>query len=357
MSSSVASMRQQREPWGTIALAESGLLPDSLVRAGIRRLCAERLREEWRGGAERVGQRQVALLDSLRNSALALHTDLANAQHYELPPEFFQHCLGPRLKYSCCYFEQADTSLAQAEESMLTMYAERAELADGQDILELGCGWGSLTLWIAARYPHAHITAVSNSRLQREFILATAARRDLHNITILTRDVNQLELPAATFDRVVSVEMFEHVRNYATLMQHIATWLRAEGKLFVHIFCHRELAYPFEREGRDDWMGRYFFSGGLMPSEHTLLHFADHMIIERQWRISGTHYQRTANAWLRNQDAARDTLMPILASVYAADARRWWQRWRLFWMACAELFGYDHGNQWLVAHYRFHKRG
>jgi cyclopropane-fatty-acyl-phospholipid synthase len=304
-----------------------------------------------------VGQRQAALLNALRSSALALHADLANAQHYELPPAFFQHCLGPRLKYSCCYFEQADMPLAQAEEAMLAMYAERAELADGQDILELGCGWGSLTLWMAERYPHARITAVSNSRPQREFILAAATRHGLNNITILTRDVNQLELPAATFDRVVSVEMFEHVRNYATLMQRIGGWLRTEGKLFVHIFCHRELAYPFEREGHSDWMGRYFFSGGLMPAEHTLLHFADHLAIEQQWRISGTHYQHTANAWLRNQDAARATLMPVLASVYAADARRWWQRWRMFWMACAELFGYDHGNQWLVAHYRFHKRG
>lgn len=355
MNSTVASMRRQREPFGAIALAESGLLPDSLIRAGIRRLCAQRLREELLGGVEAADQRQTMLLDSLRTSALALHPDLANAQHYELPPEFFQHCLGPRLKYSCCYFESSDATLAQAEEAMLAIYGERAELADGQDILELGCGWGSLTLWMAERYPRARITAVSNSRLQREFILAAAARRGLNNITILTCDVNHLELPLAVFDRVVSVEMFEHVRNYAALMQRIGGWLRAEGKLFAHIFCHRELAYPFEREGRDDWMGRYFFSGGLMPAEHTLLHFADDLAIERQWRISGLHYYHTANAWLRNQDAARETLMPILVSAYASDARLWWQRWRLFWMACAELFAYDHGKQWLIAHYRFHK--
>ena len=355
MSTTTVRLHQQREPFGAIALVESGWIPDRLVRAGIRRLCAARLREESRDGMEATDARQAALLATLRQSPLAVHTDLANAQHYELPTAFFQHCLGPRLKYSCCYFERTDSTLADAEEAMLRLYATRAELADGQDILELGCGWGSLTLWMAERYPNARITGVSNSRSQREFIMAAAAQRGLGNIEIITCDVNQLELRAQAFDRVVSIEMFEHVRNYAVLLNSIVGWLRPQGRLFVHIFCHRALAYPFERDGEDDWMGRYFFSGGLMPAQDTLLRFADDLSIEQTWRVPGTHYQRTADAWLARQDRARDRLLPLFEAVYGDDARRWWQRWRMFWMACAELFGYDGGYEWLVGHYRFRK--
>ena len=236
---------------------------------------------------------------------------------------------------------------------MLALYGERAQLADGQDILELGCGWGSLTLWMAQHYPNARITAVSNSAPQRQFIEARCRERGYANVQVLTRDANQLELPASSFDRCVSVEMFEHMRNYATLLGRIGTWLRPGGKLFVHIFCHRTLAYPFETAGQDNWMGRHFFTGGLMPAADTLLSFQDALRIQDRWLVDGTHYQRTADHWLANQDANRDTVMPILRQAYGDAAGLWWQRWRMFWMSCAELFGYDHGREWMVAHYRF----
>ena len=233
-----------------------------------------------------------------------------------------------------------------------------AGLADGQDILELGCGWGSLTLWMAQRYPRARITAVSNSASQRAWIEARCRERGLHNVRVVTCDVNALELPPAAFDRCVSVEMFEHVRNHEALLGRIAGWLRADGRLFVHIFVHRLAAYVYDDHGEDNWMGRHFFTGGLMPAADTLLHLQRDLVLERRWLVDGTHYQRTAEAWLRNQDRERDALLPILAQAYGgpAQARLWFQRWRMFWMACAELFGYDGGQQWLVSHYLFAPR-
>jgi cyclopropane-fatty-acyl-phospholipid synthase len=336
-----------------IDLCERGLIPDSLTRLGIRRLCAQRLRDEHDGDAEAAWARFRGLLDELRQSPVAIETAAANEQHYEVPARFFQLCLGKRLKYSSCYYPRGDETLDQGEEAMLALYGERAELADGQRILELGCGWGSLTLWMAERYPNARITGVSNSNSQREHILAQAKARGLGNVEIRTCDVNRLELDEQ-FDRVVSIEMFEHMRNYATLLGRIARWLKPGGKLFVHIFCHRELMYPFETEGDDNWMGRYFFTGGLMPAADTLLHFQDDLTLEQQWRLNGRHYERTANQWLENQDRHRDEVMAVLREAYGEqEAARWHQRWRMFWMACAELFGYDGGNEWLVAHYRF----
>jgi len=340
---------------GLVGLAERGLLPDFLVRLGIRRLCASRLREERSGDAAAAWERHRQRLDELRASPVAIHTDAANAQHYELPPRFFELCLGKRLKYSSCYFPAGTESLDAAEEAMLALYAERAQLGDGQEILELGCGWGSLTLWMAERFPASRITAVSNSRPQRAFIESRCRERGISNVRVITDDVNRLRLDASRFDRVVSIEMFEHMRNYDTLLGRIASWLRPGGKLFIHIFCHRELLYPFETEGDDNWMGRHFFTGGLMPSADTLLWFQHDLRIEEQWRLAGTHYQRTADAWLANQDAHRDEVLDVLAQAYGADARLWNQRWRMFWMACAELFGYRGGNEWLVAHYRFAK--
>ncbi|HRQ64560.1 MAG TPA: cyclopropane-fatty-acyl-phospholipid synthase family protein [Xanthomonadaceae bacterium] len=339
-----------------VRLAESGWIPDALLRFGIRRLCAQRLREERADDAERAWERYTRLIDELRHSPVAIHTDAANAQHYEVPPRFFELCLGRRLKYSSCYFPAGIDSLDRAEEAMLALYGERAELADGQDILELGCGWGSLTLWMAERFRHARITAVSNSRPQRAFIEARCRERGIGNVRVITCDANRLELDAASFDRCVSIEMFEHMRNYETLMGRIAHWLRPGGRLFVHIFCHRELMYPFETEGDDNWMGRHFFTGGLMPSADTLLWFQNGLRIERQWRLSGQHYQKTANAWLANQDRHRDEVLQVLGEAYGkAQARLWQQRWRMFWVACAELFGYRDGHEWLVGHYRFVK--
>lgn len=338
---------------GVLGLAERGMLPDALLRLGIRRMCADRLRTERAGGLSAKGERQAQLIDVLRQSPVAIETAAANAQHYELPSGFFGQCLGPRLKYSCCYYPRGDETLAEAEDAMLSLYGERAELADGQRILELGCGWGSLTLWMAERYPRAHITAVSNSHGQRRHIEAQCRERGISNVQVLTRDVNTLTLEPGTFDRCVSIEMFEHMRNYQTLMQRIGGWLAPGGKLFVHIFAHRELAYPFETAGADNWMGRHFFTGGLMPAADTLLHFQQALRIERRWLVDGTHYQKTANHWLQEQDSRRDAVMAVLRQAYGDNARLWFQRWRIFWMACAELFGYADGQEWLVAHYRF----
>jgi len=338
-----------------IELCERGLVPDALTRYGIRRLCAQRLREEGIDRPALAQARFQGLLQDLRRSPIAIETAAANAQHYELPTRFFQLCLGARLKYSSCFYPTGAESLDQAEAAMLALYGERAQLADGQRILELGCGWGSLTLWMAERYPNARITAVSNSATQRAHIEAACQARGWTHVRVLTRDVNALELEQGSFDRCVSIEMFEHMRNYDTLFARIARWLADDGKLFVHIFCHRTLMYPFETAGEDDWMGRHFFTGGLMPSAETLLHFQQHLGLDDRWLLPGTHYQRTANHWLQRQDQNREQVMAVLREAYGRDAARWHQRWRMFWMACAELFGYDGGNEWLVGHYRFGK--
>jgi cyclopropane-fatty-acyl-phospholipid synthase len=337
-----------------IAMAERGLIPDTFLRYGIRRLCAARLNEENAGGIEATAERQRARIDELRASLIAIETDAANTQHYELPPAFFQLCLGHNLKYSACYWDETTANLDAAEDRMLKIYAERAELADGQHILELGCGWGSLTLWMATRFPNARIIAVSNSRSQRGFIEACCRERGLANVEVITTDVNTLQLGQMQFDRVISIEMFEHMRNYEHLLLRIASWLKPAGKLFVHIFCHKTLLYPFETQGDDNWMGRHFFTGGLMPAADTLLHFQRDLAIEERWLLPGTHYEETANAWLANQDRLHDEVLAILRNTYGPEqAKLWNQRWRMFWMACAELFGYAGGSEWLVAHYRF----
>jgi cyclopropane-fatty-acyl-phospholipid synthase len=350
-----AELTSDRPAPGLLGLAELGLLPDALVRLGILRLCAQRLREERAGGQAQEAARFALRLAELRTGPLAVHTEAANAQHYELPTAFFELCLGPRLKYSACLYLRGDESLAAAEEAMLALYGRRAELADGQDILELGCGWGSLTLWMAERYPHARITAVSNSNGQRQHIEAQCLARGLSNVAVLTHDVNSLTLAASQYDRCVSVEMFEHLRNYEALFHRVAGWLKPGGKLFAHIFAHRTLMYPFATTGSDNWMGRHFFTGGMMPAANTLLHFQQELRIEARWLLDGTHYCRTANHWLEQQDRHRDAVMAVLRQSYGTGAHLWFRRWRIFWMACAELFGYAHGQEWLVAHYRFVK--
>jgi cyclopropane-fatty-acyl-phospholipid synthase len=350
--SAAAELARERFAPGLLGVAERGWLPDPLLRWGIRRLCAQRLEEERQGGAPAQAARLQQRLAQLRATKVALHTDAANVQHYELPPQFFAQCLGPRLKYSSAFYPTGRESLAQAEEAMLELYGCRAELADGQDILELGCGWGSLTLWMAQRFPNARIRAVSNSGSQREHIERRCRELNLHNVKVVTRDVNRLELPAAAFDRCVSIEMFEHMRNYDTLLARIACWLRPQGKLFVHIFAHRTLMYPFETAGENNWMGRHFFTGGLMPATDTLLWFQRDLQVEQHWQLDGTHYQRTANHWLLNQDRNKHDVMAVLERFYGKPyARLWFQRWRMFWMACAETFGYDQGQEWMVAHY------
>ena len=330
------------------------MVPQPLLRLGIRHIVRDRLHAERRRHQDRE-QALGRFVAMMANGPIALSPQAANDQHYEVPPAFFEAVLGPQLKYSSAYFPPGVSRLADAETAMLELTMARAGLADGQRILELGCGWGSLTLAMAQRFPRADIVAVSNSRPQAELIRRRATARGLANVRVLTCDVNRLELPAEGFDRCVSVEMFEHMRNYATLLGRIGGWLRADGKLFVHIFCHRTLLYPFETAGEDNWMGRHFFTGGLMPAADTLLWFQDALRIDDRWLLDGTHYQRTANHWLREQDSRRDEVMAILRKAYGDAAPLWYQRWRMFWMACAELFGYDHGREWMVAHYRFTK--
>ena len=331
---------------------ERGYLPDGLIRIGIRRLLAERLRL----AAAEDEQHLERLIAELRASPIAINAASANEQHYEVPAGFFQKVLGPRLKYSACWWPEEVKDLATAESAMLALSCERAELGFDQDILELGCGWGSLTLWLAEGYPDSRIVAVSNSHSQREFIEEQCRTRGLGNVQVITADINEFH-PDRCFDRVLSVEMFEHLRNYQELMARIHGWLKPGGKLFVHIFTHRQFAYPFETEGEDNWMGRYFFTGGIMPSRQLLPHFQDHLQLEEQWHLNGRHYQRTLEAWLVNQDQHREDIMTLFRATYGPEqAGRWFQRWRVFFMACAELFGYRGGEEWGVSHYRFARR-
>lgn len=335
-------------------LVEGGKVPDSVVRFGIRRLLKERLKDTSKGGAEAQEERLQALREEANRSPVAVLTEKANEQHYEVPAEFFQHVLGHRRKYSCCHWDKSVKTLDAAEDAALAITCARADLQDDQHILELGCGWGSLTLWMAERYPRSTITAVSNSHGQRESIEAAATTRGLKNVRIITADMNEFQ-PDRTFNRVVSVEMFEHMRNHGELMRRIASWLSPQGKLFVHIFCHRSLCYLFETEGAANWMGRHFFSGGMMPSADWLCTCPQPLTLSRRWFWNGQHYEKTSNAWLARMDAKRDALTPLFAATYGADASRWFIRWRIFFMACAELFGYAHGEDWLVAHYLFEK--
>ncbi len=337
-----------------IELAEKGLAPDFLIRRGIRALLAQRLRDERIDDPEAQSERYRALLQELAESAIAIETDAANEQHYEVPAAFYQQVLGQRLKYSSALWPPGVDNLDDAEAVMLDQTCRNAGLADAQDILELGCGWGSLTLWMASQYPDSRITAVSNSVSQRKHIEGRARELGLGNVKVITCDVNELALDEQ-FDRVVSVEMFEHVRNYRQLLERIAAWMKPDARLFVHIFCHRFLAYPFEVQGEDNWMGRYFFTGGLMPAADTLLHFADDVVVERRWLYSGEHYARTARAWLDNLDRRRREVRTVMQEAYGDDAALWQQRWRIFFMACEELFGFESGRQWLVGHFRFRK--
>ncbi|MGB1543998.1 MAG: SAM-dependent methyltransferase [Spongiibacter marinus] len=327
-----------------ISLAERGLIPDPLIRRGIRRQLQDRLAQEGRDDIDASEQRRREFREALRHSEIAINTDDANDQHYEVPAALFELMLGRRLKYSSCWWGDGIDNINDAEEAMLELYAERAQLRGGQRILELGCGWGSFCLWAAERYPGSHITAVSNSHGQREYIEAQARLRALDNLEVITCNVADLTLDQR-FDRVVSIEMLEHVRNYRELLKNVASWLEPEGLMFVHIFCHAHLHYPFD----GGWMTDNFFAGGQMPAFDTLMHFSEHMRVADSWRVNGLHYAQTLEAWLEKLDQQRPRAMQILAD--APNPRVQFQRWRMFMLACAELFAYQGGNEWLVGHY------
>jgi cyclopropane-fatty-acyl-phospholipid synthase len=303
---------------------EKGLIPDPAIRYGIRKLCKERLQSLEQSSLELEQKSASAYIHALTKSPIAIHTQAAN------------------------------------EFKSLEITMERAELKDGMNILELGCGWGSLTLAMAKKFPRSTITALSNSAPQREWIESEAKRRGFKNIRVVTRniaEVDDLSAEFGAFDRVVSVEMFEHLRNYEALFTRLSNWLKDDGKLFVHIFTHKVYSYFFETDGEDNWMGRYFFTGGQMPAHHLLAHFQKDLVLEEQWAWDGTHYSKTSEAWLDRLDANRDEVSRIFKSVYGdADAEIWVQRWRVFFMSCAELFGYRDGTEWGVSHYRFCKR-
>jgi cyclopropane-fatty-acyl-phospholipid synthase len=317
-------------------LIASGRVPDPLLRAGIRAACATRLRRERRRGVEA----KEAFVERLRRSPIAEQVEAANEQHYEVPPEFFRLVLGPRLKYSACLWPEGVGTLAEAEDAMLELTCKRAGVEDGMTLLDLGCGWGSLTGWLSERYPRSEILSVSNSRQQREWIESLA----LPNVRVLTADVNRLQLHER-FDRILSIEMLEHVRNYEELLGRIASWLEPGGRFFCHVFSHKQFAYAYE----DGWMARRFFTAGTMPSDDLLPRFDRDLVVEERWRVSGLHYARTAEAWLERLDANRAEVERVVGRAAAAE-------WRVFFLACAGLWGYRGGGEWLVSHYRFAKR-
>lgn len=324
------------------------LIPEPLLRIGIRRQCQQRLTEEAAKYADR--EHEQKLISSLKTSEVALSTDEANNQHYQVPSEFFTLVLGPHLKYSCCWWNDNTTSLEEAERTMLEKVCERANLQDGMKILELGCGWGSLTLYLAQRYPNMHITAMSNSTTQHAYITEQAKKRDLTNITVLTEDINVFETDEQ-FDAVLSIEMFEHIRNYQTLMKRIAAWLKPKGVCFVHHFCHKTYTYPFSTEENNSWMAQYFFSDGLMPSHDLLTHFDEDLIVSKTWKVNGEHYHKTCEAWLKNHKQNKKSIIQLFA--HGADiktARMQWTYWQLFFLACSELFHTHSGDEWFVQH-------
>ncbi|MFC1563635.1 SAM-dependent methyltransferase [candidate division KSB1 bacterium] len=334
-------------------LVEKGFVPDIIIRKGIRGLVKARIKQETETSHIDQNVRFQKMVAELKDSPVALVPEKANEQHYEVPPGFFKLALGKHLKYSCCYYPDDNSTLDEAEKAMLELTCDRAELHDNMEILELGCGWGSLTLYMAEHFPKSRITAVSNSKDQRKFILSRAEEKGIENIEVVTCDMNDFTT-TKKFDRIVSIEMFEHMRNYKILFNRVLNWLKPDGMLFVHIFCHNTFVYPFEARNDTDWMAKYFFTGGLMPAYSLFEHFQDDLIIKKQWKVNGIHYKKTAFHWLKNMEYRKTEIMKLFAEFYGkSDARLWFVRWRLFFMACGDLFGYNNGTEWFVGHYLF----
>ncbi len=330
-----------------IDTAERVPLPDVIIRAAIHRFCS-RTATRLAGGSK---EQDAAFARAMADRAIAEHADAANIQHYEVPAAFFAKVLGPNRKYSSCFYKDGASTLQEAEEEALRQTEEHADLADGQSILELGCGWGSLSLFMARQFPNARIVAVSNSNSQRECIETEAATRGLENLRVVTADMNEFD-PGAQFDRIVSVEMFEHMMNWRELLTRARSWLKPDGRFFMHIFTHRSGTYLFHRADREDWIAQHFFTGGVMPSHHLIRQYDDLFEVEKEWRWSGAHYQRTAMDWLANFDAHAGEIEGVLRQVYGKDTGLWMRRWRWFFLATSGLFGTAGGSEWGVSHYR-----
>jgi cyclopropane-fatty-acyl-phospholipid synthase len=329
------------------------LLPDSIIRIGIRKLLKERLKEEKKPSAEIQQDHLMKLVSILKESPIAVNTSSANEQHYEVPTSFYQKVLGKNLKYSCGLWEKGNYNLDESERKMLELTCERAGIKDGEDILELGCGWGSLTLFMAEKFKGCRITAVSNSRTQKEFIDSEASRRGVKNVTVITADMNEFTIDKK-YERVVSVEMFEHMRNYSSLFNKIHGLLKPGGELFVHIFTHKEFTYLFEVKDETDWMAKFFFTGGIMPGNNFLFYFSNNFEVKDHWVVNGQHYEKTSNAWLANMDQNKDYIIDLFAQTYGEENKiKWWVYWRVFFMSCAELWGFKNGEEWMVSHYLF----
>ena len=333
-----------------INLAETRFLPDFMVRYGINFFLRQKLKIEKNKFGYDLKSRKNEWVEEMKNSPIASFTEIANEQHYEVPPEFFKQSLGPNLKYSCAYWDAKINNLSDAEERMFEIYIERSEIKNGMSILDLGCGWGSFSLYLAKKFPESKIIAVSNSNDQGEHINSEIKNYQLNNIHYIKMNMKDFKIDK-TFDRIVSIEMFEHMRNYEILLHKISKLLKTEGKLFLHFFCHDKYVYPYEVKSNSDWMTKYFFYGGMMPSFDILSFFENDLKVIKSWKVNGNHYKKTCRSWLENQDKNKNKIMTIFKKCYDKDALIWFNRWRIFWMSCEELFGYKNGSEWYVGHF------